>query len=326
MEDEAFDEFLQTPILGRKKLTKEEQEEEDLEQGNASVRVNVASHQAVTRGNGAARTTSLREASCGGGRSQRLQPQVVWGYCLLQGLADHDMEDLIVAEVRTVDDEEVACFAVFDAHNGSTVAQHLQSHLFSNILNEDSIKSNPSAATRNAYLLTDRTILSSPHTGGSTSVTAMLYNNRITVANLGDSRAILSKSGKAIQLSVDHDPGRPAEKASVEARGGHVTHLPGDQWRVDGQLAIARAFGDAGLKEHMTGEPDVVEVAVEKECEFLVLGSNGLFSMFDNQEVVDRVRGGGGDAVKVAHELVVEARRRLGEDDISCIVVMFQES
>lgn len=108
MEDTAFDDFLQTPIMGQRRRKTEE--EEDLEQGTTgtAVRVNVASHQAVTRGNGAASTTSSRDASYGGGRSQQLQPQVVWGWCLLQGLADHEMEDLHAAELRTINDQEVS--------------------------------------------------------------------------------------------------------------------------------------------------------------------------------------------------------------------------
>lgn len=109
MEDTAFDEFLQTPIMGRRKREDTDAGtagEEDLEQGK--VRVDIASHQAVSRGDGAARATSLREASYGGGQSQQLQPQVVWGYSLLQGLAGKSMEDLHVAEVRIINGEEVS--------------------------------------------------------------------------------------------------------------------------------------------------------------------------------------------------------------------------
>ena len=106
MDDKAFDDFLQTPIMGRRKAEEVERAgEEDLEEG--TVRVNVASHQAVSRGDGAASTTSLREASYGGGQSQQLQPQVTWGYCLLQGLSEHSMEDLHVVEVRSINGEEV---------------------------------------------------------------------------------------------------------------------------------------------------------------------------------------------------------------------------
>ncbi|KAG0615121.1 hypothetical protein M758_5G016100 [Ceratodon purpureus] len=340
MDDSAFDEFLQTPILGRRKSTKtkeEEEEEEDVEQGKlinnaAAVQVPVVPHQAVSRkGEGASTTTSLREANYGGGRSQLLHPQLEWGYCLLQGLEGRDMEDLHVAQVRTINDQEVAFFGVFDSHKGDAAARYLQEHLFDAIVSEleGGGWSDPAGATRDAYLATDGHILDAVDKGGSTAVTAMVCDNGgrvvVVVANVGDSRAVMSKAGKAVQLSVDHDPGRPTERASVEARGGHVTHLPGDQWRVDGQLALARVFGDKALKEHMSAKPDVVEVTVDLGCEFLVLGSNGLFSLFDNQEVVDRVRASNGDPVTAAHELVLEARRRYGEDDISCIVIMFRE-
>ena len=98
----------------------------------------------------------------------------------------------------------------------------------------------------------------------------------------------------------------------------------GDQWRVDGQLSVARVFGDRGLKEHISAKPDVADLVVDLSCEFLVLGSNGLWSMYDDQEVVNTVKAIG-DPVKAAHQLVLEARRRLNEDDISCIVIRFQE-
>lgn len=116
MDDSAFDEFLQTPILGRRKTKEQEQEEEDVEQGklnNATVQVPVEPHQAVSRkGEGSATTTSLREANYGGGRSELLRPQLVWGYCLLQGLQGRDMEDLHVAEVRTINDQEVTVASI----------------------------------------------------------------------------------------------------------------------------------------------------------------------------------------------------------------------
>lgn len=109
MEDEsstAFDEFLQTPIMGRKKKGTEEQHVRDMEEG---IKVSVSSHQAVTRGRrgGTPTVSTPREVSGGGGQSQEMQPQVVFGFCLLQGLRDNPMEDLHVAEVRDIDGEEV---------------------------------------------------------------------------------------------------------------------------------------------------------------------------------------------------------------------------
>ena len=46
--------------------------------------------------------------------------------------------------------------------------------------------------------------------------------------------------------------------------------------RVDGQLSMTRAFGDAKLKEHITAEPDVMIQKIDEDTEFIILASNGL--------------------------------------------------
>jgi protein phosphatase 1L len=45
------------------------------------------------------------------------------------------------------------------------------------------------------------------------------------VANVGDSRAVISKNGVAEQLSVDHEP--TMERPMIEKKGGFVSNLPG---------------------------------------------------------------------------------------------------
>lgn len=112
MEDEssnAFDEFLQTPILGRKKKHTDADEERYVKDMEEGIKVSVSSHQAVSRGgrDGTPTVSIPREVYGGGGQSQEMQPQVVFGFCLLQGLRDNPMEDLHVAEIRDIDGEEV---------------------------------------------------------------------------------------------------------------------------------------------------------------------------------------------------------------------------
>ena len=46
---------------------------------------------------------------------------------------------------------------------------------------------------------------------GTTALAAVIWNQQITVANAGDSRAVLCRHGKAIDLSVDHKPDAPGE-------------------------------------------------------------------------------------------------------------------
>lgn len=49
--------------------------------------------------------------------------------------------------------------------------------------------------------------------------------------------------------------------------------------RVDGQLAMTRAFGDGKLKEHITAEPDVTIRKIHEDTEFIILASDGLWKV-----------------------------------------------
>lgn len=54
---------------------------------------------------------------------------------------------------------------------------------------------------------------------------------------------------------------------------------PGDVPRVDGQLAVARAFGDKSLKKHLSSEPDVFSEIVDDDTEFIILASDGIWKV-----------------------------------------------
>eukprot|EP00249_Psilotum_nudum_P018255 c26715_g1_i1 orf=330-1544(+) len=76
-----------------------------------------------------------------------------------------------------------------------------------------------------------------PETVGSTAVVAVVGTSWIIVANCGDSRAVLSRRGHAIALSVDHKPDRADEMMRIEAAGGRVICWNG--YRVFGVLAMS---------------------------------------------------------------------------------------
>ncbi|KAG6532382.1 hypothetical protein ZIOFF_006222 [Zingiber officinale] len=211
--------------------------------------------------------------------------------------------------IKKVDDNELGLFAVFDGHLGHSVAHYLPAHLFENILKEPEFFSDIETALRKAHDRTDNKILEKSAElgrGGSIAVSAILSNGlRLVVANAGDSRAVLSKNGVAIQLSVDHEPS--AEQEIIEEKGGFVSNLPGDVPCVDGQLAVARAFGDGSLKKHLSSEPLIVDETVDDDTELLILASDGLWK----------------DPQTAAKNLTEEAVARKSKDEISCIVVKF---
>ncbi|CAI9089352.1 OLC1v1023915C1 [Oldenlandia corymbosa var. corymbosa] len=258
----------------------------------------------------------------GGGKSKTRH--VSHGSYLLKGRSPHAMEDYLVSELKRVHHNELGLFAIFDGHMGHDVAKYLQAHLFDNILKEHDFWTNIEDAIKRAYEATDKVILEQSiklGKGGSTAVTAILINGeKLVVANVGDSRAIMSKKGVAEQLSVDHEPSM--EKEIIESKGGFVSKIPGDVPRVDGQLAVARAFGDKSLKRHLSSEPDITVKIIDHDVELIILASDGLWKVMSNQEAIDSIKNIK-DPNSAAKILVEEAVSRKSRDDISCIVVRF---
>ncbi|XP_024444305.2 probable protein phosphatase 2C 58 isoform X1 [Populus trichocarpa] len=288
--------------------------------------------------------SSSASGDTGKGKS-KMSKHITHGYHTVEGKSNHAMEDYVVSDFKQVHDKELGLFAIFDGHLGHDVASYLQTHLFDNILKEAAASywkqifivivffflkqhdfwTDTESAIRRAYRATDAEILENAIAlgkGGSTAVTAILINGqKLVVANVGDSRAVMCKNGVAKQLSVDHEPSR--EKGMIESRGGFVSNIPGDVPRVDGQLAVARAFGNKSLKIHLSSEPDMSEQMIHNDIEFLILASDGIWKVMSNQEAVDCIKHIK-DAHSAAKNLVEEALSRKSKDDISCIVVRFR--
>ncbi|WCJ32193.1 Protein phosphatase 2C family protein [Euphorbia peplus] len=267
----------------------------------------------------------LGSSADGGKGKSKISKHVTHGYHLVKGKTHRTMEDYIVAEFKEVDDNELGLFAIFDGHLSHTIPDYLRTNLFDNILKEPDFWTEPENAMRRAYKLTDTDILEhAPNMGrgGSTAVTAILINCHIlVVANVGDSRAVICKNGVARQLSVDHEPS--TERDEIENRGGFVSNFPGDVPRVDGQLAVARAFGDKSLKKHLSSEPDITRDTIDDDTDFIILASDGLWKVMSNQEAADAIKNMK-DARSAAKRLSEEALNRRSSDDISIIVVKFQ--
>jgi serine/threonine protein phosphatase PrpC len=152
---------------------------------------------------------------------------------------------------------------------------------------------------------------------GTTATVLYVTSEAILVANVGDSRAVLSIQGssgpmKPLELTVDHTPVLKEERQRIEMLGGHVAANGGID-RVNGVLAISRSIGDSGLAHLLSRVPHVVSYtraeilnmchsfdadentpiapiddAIRIPC-FIVLASDGLWDVVSNQEAVDMV-------------------------------------
>jgi serine/threonine protein phosphatase PrpC len=86
---------------------------------------------------------------------------------------------------------------------------------------------------------------------GCTANVVMITKAEILCANAGDSRSVMSKKGKAKDLSIDHKPDLPGEKRRIERANGFV-----EDSRVNGMLALSRSMGDFEYKNNPIMKPE----------------------------------------------------------------------
>ncbi|XP_057791417.1 probable protein phosphatase 2C 60 isoform X3 [Salvia miltiorrhiza] len=129
---------------------------------------------------------------------------------------------------------------------------------------------------------------------GSTACIAIIRNNQLLVANAGDSRCVMSRKGKAYELSKDHKPDHATEKKRILDAGGYVQY-----GRVNGSLNLSRAIGDMELKQNrslpaekqiVTANPDIIKVDLSEDDEFLIVACDGIWDCMSSEQTVDFVK------------------------------------
>ena len=116
---------------------------------------------------------------------------------------------------------------------------------------------------------------------------------KIIIANAGDSRCVLGRSGRAVPLSFDHKPDDEIELRRIEKAGSVVT-----EGRVDGNLNLSRSLGDLKYKINkdlkpeewpITANPDLKVVDIEAGDDFIIMGCDGIWETKTNEEMVEYI-------------------------------------
>ena len=113
---------------------------------------------------------------------------------------------------------------------------------------------------------------------GSCAIVAIIIDKKVYIANVGDSRAIMSAEGgkKVLSLSKDHKPNEEGEAFRITQNGGKIyqtqTMVPkldgsgnecilGPHRVFPGRLSVSRSFGDIEAKLPKYGGNDTVIIA-----------------------------------------------------------------
>eukprot|EP01032_Pedospumella_encystans_P026108 gene26108-29493_t len=156
--------------------------------------------------------------------------------------------DFVFNSIKVNDKRSISVFGVLDGHGGKECSQFcaddIPVRIAANLRNGSSCPE----ALHKAFLESDLECLESGASGdaGSTANVAVFdqLHNVFYIANTGDTRAVLSRGGEALDLSFDRKGTDPEEIARVAKAGGYVM-----KGRLMGTLAVSRALGDLQLKE-----------------------------------------------------------------------------
>ncbi|GLB37072.1 putative sigma factor PP2C-like phosphatases [Lyophyllum shimeji] len=127
----------------------------------------------------------------------------------------------------------------------------------------------------------------------TTPVTPPASANRVLYcANVGDTRLVLCRDGRAERLTTDHKASDKSEIDRVRKADGIIF-----RGRVLGYLNVTRSLGNHeahdgfSLKKYVVGTPFTSRTELNGQDEFFILACDGLWDVISDQEAVDLIRG-----------------------------------
>jgi serine/threonine protein phosphatase PrpC len=225
--------------------------------------------------------------------------------------------------------------AVFDGHGGDETAQYLATHMVEHIVSQGAaaLQKEPDSALARAIGCAEHEVQSTwvpgaGHASGSTLCLCLLVDDKLHIAHVGDSRAVLAKGGKAVPLTADHKPSSPAEAERIRAADPGAT-ITADGY-LYGELGVSRGLGSAHLKADPSkrayvATAEITSVQLGSGDDFVVLATDGLWDQVGPQDAVATARRSlaeHNDAAAAAEALVERAQKLGADDNISVVVLL----
>uniref|UniRef100_A0A131Y529 Protein phosphatase 1k mitochondrial n=1 Tax=Ixodes ricinus TaxID=34613 RepID=A0A131Y529_IXORI len=224
-------------------------------------------------------------------------------------------------------------FAVFDGHGGSACAdfcaEHMETHILywlqrgqsdlQALLQSAFIDINNAFAKFVAFNWPDGEEASS---GTTATVCLLRSSTELVVAHVGDSRALLCRSGEVRRLTTDHQAGLKLEEERIKMSGGKLISDSHGRSLVNGRLAMTRSLGDLDLKPYgVIALPDTrsIEVKHGKDA-FVILTTDGVNCAMSDQEIIDAINSC--NSPVEAAGFVTDQAMHFGSQDNATAVVM----
>jgi serine/threonine protein phosphatase PrpC len=209
---------------------------------------------------------------------------------------------------------------VFDGHGGVRAADLAVAHLagpFWQALRDDR---SPTEAFRDAFAAADAAILS--RTCGTTATAFFLDEDRLTTANLGDSRIVLIGRTGVRVLTQDHRLSNTAERTRLRRRGASTRGV----YVIRGgrRLMVTRALGDRWFRPvGIMAEPEVTTVRVPPDSVSVLAACDGVWDVLEPHEAGRIVRSA--PTPQAAAQALIDAALIAGsQDNLTALVLGLQ--
>jgi protein phosphatase len=244
------------------------------------------------------------------------------------------MEDAHIAHIE----DTWGLFGVFDGHVNDLCSAYLEEawEAVAKTITFDQFPLSDEKI-KETCLRIDKEYLDAKRTGGSTGTFFFAHKTgansiHLQVGNVGDSRVLVSQKGECVSMTTDHKPMDPEERRRIIACKGHVENN-----RVNGSLALSRAFGDSDykrngddqLQQQVIALPDVTHIDLTLDGkDYALVACDGVFEgNFSNEQVIqfanDLMAAGEKDLAVISNKVCVEAIVRGSKDNISCMIIQF---
>ena len=147
---------------------------------------------------------------------------------------------------------------------------------------------------------------------GTTVAAGLFFDDRLTMAHVGDSRVYRVRGGRIEQLTRDH-----SLLEELIARGFYTPE--------EAQRAATRNYVTRALGVETTVDVEITERPVARDDVFLRC-SDGLSDMVEDEDIQLTVNTFGDNLEKLARQLVLLSNENGGRDNVSLVLVRVVES
>ena len=147
---------------------------------------------------------------------------------------------------------------------------------------------------------------------GTTVAAGLFFDDRLTMAHVGDSRVYRVRGGRIEQLTRDH-----SLLEELIARGFYTPE--------EAQRAATRNYVTRALGVETTVDVEITETPAARDDLFL-LCSDGLSDMVEDEDIQLTVNTFGDNLEKLAKQLVLLSNENGGRDNVSLVLVRVVES